>query len=117
MSVAIIIVAVLVIVLAVWQTIQIQAVRKKVDAVPADGNTVMMLQNLHHRSSVNEASIQSLDARLHLSGLRGCYGPGCTGLASCLCPPAVCIGFTLTKPSQIPPSGESVHRKSAPAYS
>lgn len=64
MSVAIIIVAVLVIVLAVWQTIQIQAVRKKVDAVPADGNTVMMLQNLHHRSSVNEASIQSLDARL-----------------------------------------------------
>jgi signal transduction histidine kinase len=63
-SVAIIVVAVLVVVLAIWQTIQIQAVRKKVDAVPADGNTVMMLQNLHHRASVNEASIQALDARL-----------------------------------------------------
>ena len=64
MSVAIIIVAVLVIVLAIWQTVQIQAVRKKVAAIPADSNTVMMLQNLHHRASVNEASIQGLDARL-----------------------------------------------------
>ena len=64
MSVAIIVVAVLVIVLAIWQTIQIQAVRKKVDAIPADANTVMMLQNLHHRASVNEGMIGALDTRL-----------------------------------------------------
>lgn len=64
MSVAIIVVAVLVIVLVLWQTIQISAVRKSVDAVPQDSNTVSMLQTLHHRTSANEASIQALEQRL-----------------------------------------------------
>ena len=47
MSVAIIIVAVLVIVLVLWQTIQLQAIRKRVDAVPSDGNTVSIASDAH----------------------------------------------------------------------
>ena len=64
MSVAIIIVAVLVIVLVLWQTIQINAIRKSVDAVPRDENTVSMLQTLHHRAAANETSIHALEQRL-----------------------------------------------------
>jgi hypothetical protein len=64
MSIAIIAVAVLVIILAVWQTVQIQAIRKRVDAVPSDENTVSMLQSLHERTASNEASIRGLDVRL-----------------------------------------------------
>lgn len=64
MSVAIIIVAVLVIVLVVWQTIQLQAIRKRVDAVPSDANTVSLLQTLIHRTEANETSIQALEQRL-----------------------------------------------------
>jgi len=61
MSVAVIVVAVLVIVLVVWQTIQMQAIRKRVDAVPSDTNTVSLLQTLHHRTSANETSIHALE--------------------------------------------------------
>jgi len=64
MSVAIIIVAVLVIVLVLWQTIQLQAIRKKVDAVPSDTNTVSLLQTLIHRTEANQTSIQALEQRL-----------------------------------------------------
>ena len=64
MSWAVIAVAVLALVLAIWQTIQIQAVRRKVDGVPDDGNTVMMLQNLDVQSRQAVQSIASLDARL-----------------------------------------------------
>jgi hypothetical protein len=64
MSWAIVVVAVLAIILSIWQTIQIQAVRKKVDAVPEDGNTVMMLQDLDGRSRQMLQSIGGLDQRL-----------------------------------------------------
>ena len=64
MSVAIIVVAVLVIILVIWQTIQMQAIRKRVDAVPADGNTVGLLQTLVHRTKSNEAAIAAIEGRL-----------------------------------------------------
>lgn len=64
MSVAVITVAVLVIVLVLWQTIQMQAIRKRVDAIPSDTNTVAMLQTIHHRTAANETSIQGLERRL-----------------------------------------------------
>lgn len=64
MSWIIVVVAVLAIVLAIWQTIQIQAVRRTVDAVPSDGNTVMMLQNLDIQARQMAQSIGTLDQRL-----------------------------------------------------
>ena len=60
MSVALIVAIVLVVILAVWQTIQIQAVRKKVDAVPDDGNVVALLRAMDDRSKSNSESIQAL---------------------------------------------------------
>ena len=64
MSWIIVVVAVLAIILAIWQTVQIQAVRRKVDAVPEDGNTVMMLQTLDVQVRQMVQSIAGLDQRL-----------------------------------------------------
>lgn len=66
MSWAVIAVAVLAVVLAIWQTIQIQAVRRRVDAVPQDENTVAMLQGLDGRTKQILQSIGNLDQRLSL---------------------------------------------------
>jgi hypothetical protein len=64
MSVAVIAVGVLVVVLVVWQTIQIQAIRRKVDAVPEDGNTVAMLRSLDERTDANADTVRAVAARL-----------------------------------------------------
>lgn len=64
MSVAVIVVAALVAVLAIWQTIQLQAMRRKVDAVPTDGNTVAMMRSIDERAVRNHADIESLTTRL-----------------------------------------------------
>lgn len=64
MSVAVIVVAVLVAILAIWQTIQLQAIRRKVDAVPTDGNTVAMLRSIDERTVRNAQSIDGLAQRL-----------------------------------------------------
>lgn len=68
-SIAIIVVAVLVTVLAIWQTIQIQAVRRKVDAVPSDGNTVALLRALDERSLRTASDVEALTQRV--SGIEG----------------------------------------------
>ncbi|MGI9666843.1 MAG: DUF4446 family protein [Acidimicrobiia bacterium] len=65
MTITIIIVAVLVVILVIWQTIQLQAIRKRVDAVPSDGNTIQMLQTLGASSSANQKSIDQLTTRLN----------------------------------------------------
>lgn len=64
MSVALVIAVVLAVVLAIWQTIQIQAVRKKVDAVPTDGNVVALLRAIDERSRSNSEMIESVSARV-----------------------------------------------------
>ncbi|MGI9585511.1 MAG: DUF4446 family protein [Acidimicrobiia bacterium] len=64
MSIAVIAVAILVVVLVVWQTIQIQAIRKKVDAVPQDGNTVATLRSLDERMNHNTQTLSAVAARL-----------------------------------------------------
>lgn len=69
MSAALIVAVVLVVVLAIWQTIQIQAVRKKVDAVPDDGNVVALLRAVDDRSKSNSELIQALTARV--AGVEG----------------------------------------------
>ena len=64
-------IVVLVAVLAVWQTVQIQAVRRKVDAVPIDGNvfaalaaTDARLRGLEAQVADVDGSIQSIESRL-----------------------------------------------------
>jgi hypothetical protein len=64
MSAALVVAVVLVVILAVWQTIQIQAVRKKVDAVPDDGNVVALLRAIDDRSLSSSEQIQALAARV-----------------------------------------------------
>ena len=64
MSVAVIVVAVLVAILAIWQTIQLQAIRRKVDAVPTDANTVAMLRSIDDRLVRNRSDIDATAVRL-----------------------------------------------------
>ncbi len=61
---AVIVVAALVAVLAIWQTIQLQAMRRKVDAAPTDGNTVAMLRSIDERAVRNRTDVEALAARL-----------------------------------------------------
>ncbi|MFV2000348.1 MAG: DUF4446 family protein [Acidimicrobiia bacterium] len=64
MSVALIIAVLLVVVLAIWQTVQLQSIRKRVDAVPQDGNVITMLQTLEGRTSANNAALGQMFDRL-----------------------------------------------------
>jgi Protein of unknown function (DUF4446) len=73
-SVALIIAVFLVVVLAIWQTVQLQSIRKRVDAVPQDGNVITMLQTLEGRTSANYSvlgqmfdRLDDIDARLPLA--------------------------------------------------
>lgn len=63
-NVALMIAVVLAVILAIWQTIQIQAVRRKVDAVPEDGNIVALLRTIDERSNMNSQSIEALSRRV-----------------------------------------------------
>lgn len=64
MNIALVVAVVLAVVLAVWQTIQIQAVRRKVDAVPEDGNVVAMLRSVDELSKSNSSSIEEMSRRV-----------------------------------------------------
>jgi len=64
MSVALIIAVLLVVILAVWQTVQLQAIRRKVDAVPNDGNVVALLRSVHERVASNEQLLSELAKRV-----------------------------------------------------
>jgi hypothetical protein len=61
----------LVVVLAIWQTVQLQQIRKQVDAVPKDGNvfalidsTTARLNRVEAGLSVMDQRVQSIEARL-----------------------------------------------------
>ena len=64
MNVALIVAVVLALTLAIWQTIQIQAVRRKVDAVPEDSNIIALLQAINTRSKANYASLAAVSQRV-----------------------------------------------------
>lgn len=64
MNTALVVAVLLAVVLAIWQTIQIQAVRKKVDAVPEDGNIVTLLQSIDERSKTNSAAVEAVSKRV-----------------------------------------------------
>ncbi len=64
MNTALVVAVLLAVVLAIWQTIQIQAVRKKVDAVPEDGNIVTLLQSIDKRSKTNSAAVEAVSKRV-----------------------------------------------------
>jgi len=54
----------LVVVLAVWQTIQLQQIRRTVDAVPADGNVFTTLGSLQRRTDGVERFVRGLGPRV-----------------------------------------------------
>ncbi|MCL1595083.1 MAG: DUF4446 family protein [Actinomycetia bacterium] len=64
MNVALIIAVLLAVILAIWQTIQIQAIRRRVDAVPEDGNVIGMLQTLDARTNAIQAMLDQMQGRV-----------------------------------------------------
>ncbi len=64
MSIALIVAIVLVVVLVIWQTVQLQSIRERVDAVPQDGNVIAMLQTLENRTAANNAALDEMLNRL-----------------------------------------------------
>lgn len=67
----VIVIVLLVVVLAIWQTIQLQQIRRQVDAVPRDGNvfaqldmTAVRLGRLESGLSVVDQRVQNIEARL-----------------------------------------------------
>jgi hypothetical protein len=54
----------LVVVLAVWQTYQLQQIRKQVDAVPKDGNVFALMDSTTGRLGRVEAGLAVLDQRV-----------------------------------------------------
>jgi hypothetical protein len=64
MSIAFIVIVVLVLVLAVWQAIQIQGLRHRLNSVPEDGNVVAMLTDIDSRIIETESRMGDSNQRL-----------------------------------------------------
>ena len=71
-------IVVLVMVLAVWQTVQIQAVRRKVDAVPTDGNVFAALAATD--GQLRSLAAQVVDADDRIRSLEGRFPYAITGV-------------------------------------
>lgn len=59
-----VVIAFLVVVLAVWQTVQLQQIRRTVDAVPSDGNVFTSLGSLQKRTQTLEQIVTGLVPRV-----------------------------------------------------
>ncbi len=59
-----IVIVLLVVVLAIWQTIQLQQIRKQVDAVPKDGNVFTLIEATSARLNRVEAGLSVMDQRV-----------------------------------------------------
>ena len=59
-----VVIVLLVVVLAIWQTIQLQQIRKQVDAVPKDGNVFTLIDATSSRLNRVEAGLAVLDQRV-----------------------------------------------------
>ncbi len=75
-------IVVLVMVLAVWQTVQIQAVRRKVDAVPSDGNVFAALAATDGQLRSIAAQVVDADARIRSLEARFPYAITGVGVVS-----------------------------------
>jgi hypothetical protein len=60
----VVVIVFLVVVLAVWQAYQLQQIRKKVDAVPKDGNVFALIDSTTGRLGRAEAGLAVLDQRV-----------------------------------------------------
>ena len=64
MSIAFIVIVVLVLILAVWQAIQIQGLRNRLNSVPDDGNVIAMLTDIDTRIVETESRVGEANQRL-----------------------------------------------------
>jgi hypothetical protein len=64
MSIAFIVIVVLVLILAVWQAIQIQGLRNRLNSVPDDGDVVAMLTDIDSRIVKTEARMVEINQGL-----------------------------------------------------
>lgn len=60
----VVVIVLLVVVLAIWQTIQLQQIRKQIDAVPKDGNVFTLIDSTATRLNRVEAGLTILDQRV-----------------------------------------------------
>ena len=64
MNIAFLVIVVLVLVLAVWQAIQIQGLRNRLNSVPDDGNVIAMLTDIDSRIVATESRVSDVNQRL-----------------------------------------------------
>jgi hypothetical protein len=64
MNITFLVIVVLVLLLAVWQAIQIQALRHRLNSVPDDGNVIAMLTNIDERIVETESGMADVIQRL-----------------------------------------------------
>lgn len=64
MSIAFIVIVVLVVILAVWQAIQIHALQRRLDSVPDDGDVIAMLTSVDSRITERELRAGEVNQRL-----------------------------------------------------
>ena len=64
MNITFIVIVVLVLILAVWQAIQIQALQRRLDSVPDDGDVIAMLTSVDSRIAERELRAGEVNHRL-----------------------------------------------------
>ncbi len=64
MNIAFIVIVVLVLILAIWQAVQIQGLRHRLNSVPQDGDVISMLTSIDSRITESEASLTVNGERL-----------------------------------------------------
>ena len=62
MNIAFIVIVVLVLVLAIWQAVQIQGLRQRLNSVPEDGDVIAMLTSIDSRITESESRL-TLDSQ------------------------------------------------------
>ena len=64
MNIAFIVIVVLVLVLAIWQAVQIQGLRHRLNSVPEDGDVITMLTSIDSRITESESGLTINNQRL-----------------------------------------------------
>jgi hypothetical protein len=82
MNITFIVIVVLVLILAVWQAIQIQALRRKLDSVPDDGDVIAMLTSVDSRIAERELRAGEANQRLEYLEERLPYALSYVGVIS-----------------------------------
>ena len=82
MNIAFIVIVVLVLVLAIWQAVQIQGLRQRLNSVPEDGDVISMLTSIDSRITESESRLTIDSQRLADLEEQMPYALSCIGVIS-----------------------------------